>query len=110
MFFALVLWLRDVEQAYMQAKKLTRDVFTEPPPEADLPLHQLLKIVLPHYGLVESSSCFFDTYYPVFTEKLQMLSAFVDPCFLYRKVNGTFTGITGLAIDDSISTGLPEYQ
>lgn len=109
-FFSLVLWLRDVEKAYMQSLKLTWDVFTEPPPEANLPPHQLLKVVLPHYGLVESSSCFFDTYYPVFTEKLKMLAAFFEPCFLYRKVNGVLSGITGLATDDYISTGLPEYQ
>lgn len=39
-----------------------------------------------------------------------MMAAFFDPYFLYRKLNGVLTGITGLATDDSISTGLPEYQ
>lgn len=34
-FFALIIWLRDVEQAYMRATKLTRVIFTEPSPEAN---------------------------------------------------------------------------
>lgn len=86
-FFTLALWHRDVEQAYVQTTRLTRHVFTEALPEANLPAHQLLKVVLSHYGLLESSSCFIDTYYPVFTEMLKMMSAFFDPCFLYQKID-----------------------
>ena len=65
-FFNCTLWTRDVEQAYMQSKPLQRDVFTKPPPEANLSENMVLKIELPHYGLVEASFCFFDTYYPVY--------------------------------------------
>lgn len=43
--FELRIWLWNVEQAYMQAKKLNRDLFNEPPPKARLPSHQILKIV-----------------------------------------------------------------
>lgn len=50
-YFIMVLWIRDVEQAYLQSLPLTRDIFTEAPPEANLPSHQLLKILLPHYGV-----------------------------------------------------------
>ena len=85
-------------------------MYTEPPPEANLPQHQVLKIELPHYGLVESSSCFFDTYYPAFTEKLKMMCSPFDPCFLFRKIEGNLKGVTGLASDDSINTGSSEYQ
>ena len=104
-FFNCTLWTRDVEQAYMQSKPLQRDVFTKPPPEANLLENMVLKIELPHYGLVEASSCFFDTYYPVFIEKLRMNCAAIDPCFLYKTINKRLTEITGLASDDSINTG-----
>ena len=109
-FFNCLLWTRDVEQAYMQPKPLKRDVFTMSPPEAKLSPGQVLKLVLPHYVLVESSTCFFETYYPVFTSKLNMRSAPYDPCFLYRTDNSTLTGLAGLATDDSISTGTLAYR
>lgn len=109
-YFKCHLWTRDVEQAYMQSKPLERDVFTEPPPEAQLSSDKVLKIRLPHYGLVEASSCFFDTYYPVFTQKLGMICSAIDPCFLYKTMKGKIHGVTGLASDDSINTGNSEYQ
>lgn len=46
LFFSLLIWTRNVEQAYMQAKALMRDVFTEAPPEAELPDTNLLKFIL----------------------------------------------------------------
>lgn len=52
-FCSGVLGPRDVEQAYMQSPPLEGDVFTLPPPEAKLPPDHVLKIQLPHYGLVE---------------------------------------------------------
>lgn len=83
LFFMLVLWLRDLEHSYTQATRVLRDVFTEAPPEAKLPEKNLLKVLLPHYGLVESSSCFFETYYPVFVNTMGMQSAVFDPFFLH---------------------------
>lgn len=94
----------------MQAPPLQRDVFTLPPPEAKLPRDHVLKIKIPHYGLVESSSCFFDAYYPVFANKLGMSSAPFDPCFLFRTDENTVTGIAGLVTDDSLNIGTPAYR
>lgn len=108
--FQCTLWTRDVEQAYMQSKPLNRDVYTVPPREANLSLDKLLKITLPHYGLVESSSCFFEAYYPVFTETLLMRSAAFDPCFLFHVRDNSLNGISGLATDDSLNTGNQQYQ
>ena len=89
----------------MHSKPLQRNVYTETPPEANIPQHQVLKIELPHYGLVESSLCLFDTYYPVFTEKVKIMCSLFDPCFLFHKIEGNLKGVTGLASDDSINTG-----
>lgn len=93
----------------MQASELKKDAFKEPLSEANLSPHRLLKVVS-HYGLVESSSLFFDTYYLMFSEKLKMMSAFFYPCFLYRKINDVLTSITELATCDSISTDSSEYH
>lgn len=110
MFFACMLWLGDVEQAFIQSKPLTRSVYTEAPIEAKLSKDKVLQIVLPHYGLVESSSCFFDTYYPVFVDLLRMSPCAIDPCFIFKTNDSKLFGITGLATDDSINTGNAEYQ
>lgn len=63
-------------------------MFTEPQSESGISDDRVLKIRLTHYGLVESSSCFFDKYYPVFTELSDIKCFAFDPCFLYRLVNG----------------------
>lgn len=52
LLFGLLLWTRNVEQAYMQSKILCVICFTEPPPEADLTMKYIIKIVFPHYGLM----------------------------------------------------------
>ena len=65
-FFKSRFWTRDVEQAYFQSKPLSRDVFTEATPEANLSTEFVLKVQLPHQGLTESGTCLFDTYYPVY--------------------------------------------
>lgn len=109
-FFSFLLWTRDVEQAYMQAHKLMRDIFTKAPPEANLSKQYVLKVILPHYGLVESSSCFFDTYYPTFFEKMKMKPAAHDPCLLGKMYDNKLIGMIGLATDDSINTGNEMYQ
>lgn len=94
----------------MQSKKLMRDIFTEPPPEANLPAKYILQILLPHYGLVQSGSCFSDAYYPVYVEKLKMKPAAQDP-YLFSKVkNDILVGLTGLATDDSLNTENHFYQ
>lgn len=73
-------------------------------------LHQIRKVARHNYGLVESNSCFIDTYHPNFTEKLKQLTVFFDHCIQYRKLNGILTGITRLALDDFINAWLSEYQ
>ena len=94
----------------MQSQPLQRDVFTKPHPEANLPEDMVLKIELPHYGLAEASSCFFEAYYPVFIEKLGMNCGVIDLCFHYNNVNKKPIRITGLARDDCINTDDASYQ
>lgn len=108
--FQPTVWTRDVEQAYMQSKLLNRDVYTVPPREASLSTDKILKITLLHYGLVDSSSCFFEAYYPILTDTLLMRSAAFDPCFLFHVHDNHLNGISGLATDVSLNTGNAKYQ
>lgn len=89
----------------MQFLPLTRDVFSEAPSEANLPPHQLLKILLSQYGLLESSSCLFSIYYPRFTSELGTIPSPFDPCFEFKIIDRKIIRTTGLANDDTINTG-----
>lgn len=60
---------------------------------------KILNIALPHHDLVESSSCFFEAYYPVFTDNLPMRSAASDQCFPFQVCNNKLNGIAGAATD-----------
>lgn len=80
-YFNLLICTQDVEKAYIQSTALMCDIFTEAPREVHLPETHSLKMILPHYGLVESSSCFFDNCYPVFVDLLDMKPGAFDQCF-----------------------------
>lgn len=103
-------WTRDVEQAFVKPEKHNRDVLTVPPSKPKIGPDEYLKIELPHYGLVESSSCFIKTYYSVSQRKLLMLSAPFDPCFLLWTQSSGPIQIAGLVTADSINTGTSDYQ
>lgn len=75
-FFKNSIWTRDVEKACMQSGKLKRNVFTTAPPEAKLGPDIYLKIELPHYGLVESSSCFSDILHCLSKQTIHVLCPF----------------------------------
>lgn len=94
----------------MQSKPLPRNDFTEAHPETLLPKDKELQVVLPQYGLVESSLCFSDTYQSVFVDHLQMSPCTFDPYFLLKTDRTKISGTTGLANDDSINIGDIKYQ
>lgn len=100
---------RDVEQAYIQSLPLPRPVYTPAPKEANLPPNTMLRVIQPHYGLVESGTIWFDTYYPVYKDKLLMDPADIDPCLLFKTDQQNLTGIVGLVTDDSLVTGTDEF-
>lgn len=109
-YFDYVIWTRDAEQAYFQYKPLSRALYTTPPKEAHLDSSKYaLKIILPQYGLSESSTCWRHQYTPVYTRDLQMTAAHIDPCLYYLKEQGKLIGQTGLVTDDTANTGNADY-
>lgn len=71
-FFESTIWTTHIKRAFILPKPLTHEVFTKPPFVKMLPEDKVLSLTLPHYGLVESSSFFFDIYHPVYVGRLQM--------------------------------------
>lgn len=94
----------------MQLKPLKRFVFTAVPKEANLPGNVVLEVILPHYGLVKSSSCFFESYHSVFTNKLKIRFAPLDPCFLFQTETNGVSFVVRLATDDSINKSNEAYK
>lgn len=52
-YFLCKLWLRHVEQAFMQSKKLSQNVFTKAHRKVRSLEDRVLQAILPHCGLVE---------------------------------------------------------
>lgn len=80
-YFLCEIWLRVVEQAFLQSKPLPRNVFAEAPCKVKLSKDKVLEFVLPHLGFDESSSCFFDKCYPVLVDLSQIVPCLFDPYF-----------------------------
>lgn len=110
LLFFLVVQKCDVQRMYMQYRTLMRNRFTEPPPEASVPVEYLLKVVLPRYGLEESRRYFFGTYYTALVEKLNTKPAAHDYSFLSKVEDDTFAGHISLVADDSLNIGNQSYQ
>lgn len=51
--YKLKVWNKDVNQAYIQAHDLERDVYVIPYPLFGLPIHIVLKLLNPLYGLTK---------------------------------------------------------
>lgn len=94
----------------MQLKKPTRSVFTEAPREAKFIKDSVVQLILPHYGLVESSSCLFDSRYPVFVKLQKMLLCAFEPCSHFKTDHCNLCAYTGPATNNFMNTGSDEYQ
>ena len=94
----------------MQAHKIDRNIFTPAPKEAKLPPDILLRVLKSHYGMVDSGTAWFETYHPVYTEKMKMKPAYFDPCLLYKSVDNTKIALVGFITDVTLNTGTTEFQ
>lgn len=104
--FLLCLWLGNVEQAFIPAKRLIRDSFIKPSAKVELPPRRLLKIISLSFVLTESSLLISDGYYLVFIDNFKMVAAFL-PYFIHQKVPNELTEVTELVKDDFNGTGSP---
>lgn len=104
----ILLWLRDISQAYTQSKsRLNRLVIIRPPPEVRKILgmadDEVLICLKPLYGIPEAGTHWFATYIKHHLVNLDMEQSTYDPCLLISKTNskGIF-GLVGLQTDDTL--------
>lgn len=77
---------RDVSQEYVQLDTCTqRQIFVQPPEALNLPLHVQLRVDKPLYGLPDTGRHWYQTCHSHHCEKLSLISAIFDPCFLFTK-------------------------
>lgn len=110
----IYVFLRDVDQAYTQAKSaIRRAIFIRPPLILNIPPGYLLRVDRPLYGLPESGMHWFVTYHGHHRRSLHMAAAIHDPCLLYtrpclsgdRQPSSAPRGITCLQTDDTLHIG-----
>ncbi|KLU86938.1 hypothetical protein MAPG_05945, partial [Magnaporthiopsis poae ATCC 64411] len=98
--------LRDITQAYPQAKdKLSRTIIAQLPKEirGQYPDGSILWIQGPLYGVAESGTYWWKTYYSHHRQALGMVPSSYDPCLLYTTTGPNKFGITGMQTDDTLS-------
>lgn len=109
-FPELAVYLRDITQAYIQAKSsLERTIYLEPVPEMGLSEDEVILVLKPLYGIPESGLHWFVTYHDHHINTLNMIPSIVDPCVLYRRNGNDLDGMTALQVDDSVGFGSPTF-
>ena len=95
---------QDVTSAFLQAKKLERDIFVQPPPECGYTEPTLWKLLRPMYGLDEASFLWYETVKD-FLEEKGCKRPTSDPAFFYWHKDGKLEEILATWVDD---TGCPK--
>jgi len=98
----LVLYSRDITQAYVQSlTTLNRDFFIRPPPDLGLQPGSILQVLKPLYGIPEAGNHWFNTYHRYHTDDLGLTQSTFDPCLLFADSPVGFA-IFGLQTDDTL--------
>ncbi|KAI0995259.1 hypothetical protein K3495_g12922 [Podosphaera aphanis] len=100
----LFAWLRDITQAYVQSETpLQRQVIAEIPVQIRhmFPPNTIMTIIKPLYGLAESGTHWWATYFRHHCEKLLMETSTFDPCLLVTTKEAPSFGIVGMQTDDT---------
>ena len=101
----LVLWLRDITQAYVQSSsELARTVLARLPTQIrdNYPDGTVMRVIKPLYGIAEAGTHWWATYHNHHLKKLQMVTSTYDPCLLISSVENDQFGLIGMQTDDTI--------
>ena len=98
----LVLYSRDIKQAYVQSlTTLNHDFFIHPPPDLGLQPGSILQVLKPLYGIPEAGNHWFNTYHRYHTDDLGLTQSTFDPCLLFADSPVGFA-IFRLQTDDTL--------
>lgn len=101
----MLLWLRDITQAYKQSDDpLQRTIIADLPAQLrdSYPDGTAMVVVKPLYGIAEAGAYWWSTYFKHHTEKLHMQTSTYDPCLLVSKPSSTGFGMVGMQTDDTL--------
>ena len=105
-------WLRDITQAYVQAKThLNRTILAYIPKELEskFPPQTIMHLVKPLYGIPEAGLHWWVTYFKHHTNKLLMETSTYDPCLLITNSKEYF-GVVGMQTDDTLILADMEFS
>ena len=111
----MIVSLRDITQAYPQAKStLRREIYAELPRELkeNYPKGTIMRVIKPLYGIAEAGVHWFYTYQEHHKVQLQMETSTYDPCLLIttNSKNGEGFGMVGMQTDDTLMLGTKQFS
>ena len=98
----------DVTAAFLQADKLDRDVYIEPPKERKKP-GVIWKLLKPCYGLKDASRQWYNSS-SKYLISLGMKQSKSDACLFYLHENDKLQGILLMHVDDILSAGTLHFE
>ena len=94
----------DISRAFLQTEEIDREVYVQPPTEANVPRGTVWILTRPAYGLVDASRSFFLNHAK--SLKLENFNPLrMDPATFINEDNGTLRGVYCSHVDDSLSVG-----
>ena len=107
--FGFRIWTQDVTQAYLQSATM-RDVYIRPTKEFKLDEGQLLKLLMPLYGLSDSGDYWDFTITDFLKSDMDMKQATLDLSLFFKKLHGKLQGLSGMYVDDGTHAGNKEFE
>ena len=98
----------DIKSAFLQGKKIEREVYLIPPKEADTELGKLWKLKHCLYGLNDAARQFYQSVEAMLQIGCEQSS--LDPALFYFKRDGIIMGMMSSHIDDFLHAGCEEFD
>ena len=99
----------DIKSAFLQSKCLDRDVFIDPPPEANCAVGYIWKLKRCLYGLNDAARQFFDSVCS-FLKGLGCEQSCYDPALFFFRKNNRVIGFLISHIDDFLHAGEADFE
>lgn len=99
----------DIKSAFLQGKRLEREIYLIPPGESDTPEGMIWRLKKCLYGLNDAARMFYASISEVLS-RLGCIKSTLDPALFYCTRDNKLIGIMGSHIDDFIHTGTAEFE
>ena len=99
----------DVKTAFLQGERLDRNVFLQPPPEANCPAGYIWKLNRCVYGLADASLKWYDRVRKFMIQNGCKVSS-IDPALFLWHDEGRLVGIIAVHVDDFLWSGTKQFE